>query len=168
VKIPQKMNKRGRPPKGSEPKSLFGKKLRSLQGDRKNSDFEEILSVSHSAYANYLSGERVPDARALCSLQQETGVDLNWLLNDQDKTPETEWPVLVGKKSPPAALGGVEGNLTSAQCEVLAACSRACRYILSIQEDALSDPAYAELYRPAFLSVAQSLQETLPKQKDGA
>lgn len=36
-----------------------------------------------------MAGETVPDARSLASLAAETGVDLNWLLDDSRGIPET-------------------------------------------------------------------------------
>lgn len=52
------------------------------------------MGVAESTFRNYLSGESVPDARALASLAAETGVDLNWLLDDSQEVPADGQPVL--------------------------------------------------------------------------
>jgi transcriptional regulator with XRE-family HTH domain len=99
MKNTAKERKRGRPKSPLVPNSIFGKKLRKLQGDKKNIEIQEIMGIGSSAYLTYLSGERFPDARSLQSLHKKTNVDLNWLLNDDDKTPDNEWPVLVQVES---------------------------------------------------------------------
>jgi len=50
---------------------------------------QSILKIKSASYLRYLSGESVPDARALARLADETGVDLNWLLDDSRDIPES-------------------------------------------------------------------------------
>jgi transcriptional regulator with XRE-family HTH domain len=86
---PQKREILGRPKDTGTAKALMGKKLRCIQGARKNSEMQSILKIKSASYLRYLSGESVPDARALARLADETGVDLNWLLDDSRDIPES-------------------------------------------------------------------------------
>ena len=105
--------KRGRPIGLLSHMSLFGKKLRILQGDNKNSEIQDILGVSRSAYASYLAGERVPDAKTLANLAAETGVDLNWLLDDAQGIPEDGKPVFRRCSTTPENSDVIDAGLVS-------------------------------------------------------
>jgi hypothetical protein len=89
--------KRGRPSRPISHKTLLSKKLQSVLLDKKRAEKSAILGVSGESARSYLAGDTVPDARCLARLACRTGVDLNWLLNEEDKTPESEWPVIVKK-----------------------------------------------------------------------
>ena len=88
MKKPEKSHKQGRPRTLEAAKSLLGKKIRLVQSDKKNDEIQRSMGIKSTAFRRYLSGESVPDARALASLAAETGVDLNWLLDDSREIPE--------------------------------------------------------------------------------
>ena len=72
-------------------KTLFSKKLQSCIAAPKISKAASIFEISGTAAGPYLRGDGpVPDAKGLSLLLKKTGVDLNWLLNDADETPESE------------------------------------------------------------------------------
>lgn len=108
MKNPEKAPQAGRPPKGTLPKALIGKKLKVLQGERKNAFMEGLLGVSRSQYGGILNGERNMSSAGLAALHRETGVDLNWLLDDDKPAGEYGDPypraerAEVGDRGPPS------------------------------------------------------------------
>jgi len=136
--------KRGRPSGDLTPNTILAKKLQSLLGTSDFTSIGEKMSVGRDAAKKYLVGERTPDSIVFNSLVEQTGVDLNWLLNDKDSTPEKKWPVFSeskNKKNPPA---NTEGEIFNPeQREALAACTDWIRCLLVLQQRMMERPELA-------------------------
>lgn len=121
-------SKIGRPQKGELPSCLFGKKLKILQSNKKNHEMESLLGVSSSTYVNYVTGKRHPDSIFLANLAAETGVDLNWLLDDAQGIPEDGKPVFRRCITTPENSAVIDAGLVSklrAEVEELSASNKA-------------------------------------------
>lgn len=95
-------------------KTLIGKKLKTIQGDMKNSEISELLTVSTSAYADYLNGISTPPAGKLWRFilryaadNDKKMINLNWLMDDNDYR---LGPVFVGEGDMLRAGAGAEGS----------------------------------------------------------
>jgi len=136
----------GRPKLDALAKTLFGKKLRSLQGNKKNKEFQDILGIGDTAYRNYLSGERFPDSKALANLAKETGVDLNWLLDDSQGIPEDGFPVFrchTPPPSPPEIIDANEVLKLRADVEKLTARNESLQDALTLAQQKMKDAEQA-------------------------
>ena len=95
----------GRP--GSEPalNSLFARKLHMIMKGKKRDERASLLGVSVESYRNYISGTSMPNARALAHLAESTGVNLNWLLDDNRGLNEDPF-----NPGPPLAAEAITNN----------------------------------------------------------
>ncbi|GEM_PF-3340776 len=132
----------GRRRRKYSPKTLFGRRLRTLVGDGSYSQFERRVGLANGAVGHYLSDRSNPSIEVVQKIVQATGVDANWLLGLSDRAHRQGASVAQGVAESPAEYGGAR-RLSAAQRLCLETLGQAMRGLSDQHERVLNDEDYA-------------------------